>query len=33
MYGFEMEEDGEEVYVGQFEKGMRHGVGVGKNDK
>lgn len=33
MYGFEMEEDGEEVYVGQFEKGMRHGVGVGKHDK
>lgn len=28
-----MEEDGEEVYVGAFEKGVRNGVGVMKNDK
>ncbi len=32
-YGFEMEEDGEEVYVGQFDKGLKHGVGVVKNGR
>ncbi len=33
FYGFEMEEDGEELYVGHFDKGLRNGMGVEKNNK